>query len=145
MAAVIRMKQMGRKHRRYYRICATDSRAPRDGKIIEEVGTYDPMIQDTDARCTLLNERVAYWLGVGAKPSEKVAALLKKYGPKGTRIAEQTAAREKLKLPKAVPPAGEAVFVYKKPEPKPADAPAEGAAEGGEAAAEAPAEASAES
>ena len=72
MAVVIRMKQMGRKHRPYYRICAANSRSPRDGKVIEEIGTYDPMIADTDARCTLNHERVAYWLGVGAKPSEKV-------------------------------------------------------------------------
>lgn len=143
MAVVIRMKQMGRKHRPYYRICAANSRSPRDGKVIEEIGTYDPMIADTDARCTLNHERVAYWLGVGAKPSEKVHVLIKKYGPQGTRLAEHTAARDKLKLPKSVPEAGEAVFVYKKPEPKPAG---EAAAEAiAEAAAEANAEASAES
>ena len=68
MAVKIRMKRMGRKHRSYFRICATDSRAPRDGRVIEEIGSYDPMVPLTDARVTLNNERVTYWLSVGAKP-----------------------------------------------------------------------------
>ena len=67
MAVRIRMKKMGRKHRPFYRICASDSRTPRDGKVLEELGTYDPMILDTDARTELKNERVAYWLGDGPR------------------------------------------------------------------------------
>lgn len=143
MAVVIRMKQMGRKHRAYFRICATDSRSPRDGKFIEEIGTYDPMIRDTDARCTLKSDRVAYWLGVGAKPSEKCAVLIKKYGPTGTHLKEQAAAREKLSLPKIV---AQPAVIPPKPEPAaPVAAATEASAEGAEAPAEAAAEASTES
>ncbi len=83
------MKKMGRKHRPFFRICATDARSPRDGRVIEELGTYDPMIAETDARVTLNIERLQYWLGVGAQPSEKVAVLIKKYGPNGTHLQQQ--------------------------------------------------------
>lgn len=119
MAVTIRMKMMGRKHRPFFRICATDSRSPRDGRVLEELGTYDPMISDVDARVLLNAERVDYWLGVGAKPSEKVQVLIKKYGSKGERLAEQQAARERLAMPKVVPPAPEPVYV---PQPKTAEA-----------------------
>lgn len=105
MAVKIRMKMMGRKHRAFFRICATDSRSPRDGKVLEELGTYDPSVPDTDARVTLNGERVDYWLSVGAQPSEKVRVFIKKYGAQGTRLAESQAARERLSLPKVVPPA----------------------------------------
>ena len=56
MAVRIRMKQMGRAHRHYYRIVAIDARQPRDGKVIEELGTYDPMVKDKDNRVTLVPE-----------------------------------------------------------------------------------------
>jgi small subunit ribosomal protein S16 len=92
----IRMKKMGRKHRPFYRICAMDIRRPRDGRVLEELGTYDPLVPDTDARAILNGERVQYWLGVGAQPSDKVAVLIKKYGPNGTRVAEQQAALDRL-------------------------------------------------
>jgi small subunit ribosomal protein S16 len=74
----IRMKMMGRKHRPFYRICIMDSRSPRDGKAIEEVGYYDTTVQTKADRVKMDMERVDYWLSVGAKPSEKVAALIKK-------------------------------------------------------------------
>src|SRR5947207_10311991 len=79
MAVRIRMKSMGRKHRPYFRIVAIDSRQPRDGRILEELGSYDPMVRDTDSRVTLKPDRVKYWQSVGALTSEKVAVLLKKY------------------------------------------------------------------
>ena len=79
MAVRIRMKMMGRKHRPYFRIVAIDSRQPRDGRIIEELGSYDPMIKNTDDRVQLKPDRVKYWMSVGALPSEKVAVLFKKY------------------------------------------------------------------
>ena len=79
MAVRIRMKQLGRKHRHFFRIVAIDGRQPRDGRIIEELGTYDPHVADTNARVTLKPDRVKYWMSVGALPSEKVAVLLKKY------------------------------------------------------------------
>ncbi len=135
MAVRIRMKRMGRKHRSFFRICATDSRAPRDGRVIEELGTYDPSIPDADARTNLNGERLKYWLGVGAQPSEKVAILIKKYGPEGIRAAEQEAAKAKLTSPKAIPEPGAPTWVFKpkkaeEPAPAPAaeTAPAESAA-----------------
>src|SRR5262252_8515083 len=73
------MKQMGRKHRHYYRIVAIDARQPRDGRIIEELGSYDPMVKNTDDRVRLRPDRIKYWLSVGALPSEKVAVFLRKY------------------------------------------------------------------
>ena len=111
MAVAIRMKRMGRKNRAYYRICATDKRSPRDGRVIEELGTYDTAVPDTDARVTLNNARLEYWLSVGAKPSDAVRVLIKKYGAKGTRVKEMELARVKLKLPRIVPDAGVPVFV----------------------------------
>jgi small subunit ribosomal protein S16 len=79
VAVRIRMKMLGRKHRPFFRIVAIDSRQPRDGRIIEELGTYDPMVKNTDERVLLKPDRIKYWLGVGAKPSERVAVLVKKY------------------------------------------------------------------
>ena len=75
MAVRIRMKMMGRKHRPYFRIVAIDHRQPRDGRVIEELGTYDPMVKNTDERVKLKPERIKYWMSVGAKPSENVAVL----------------------------------------------------------------------
>ena len=121
MSVSIRMKRLGRKNRAFYRICATDKRAPRDGRVIEELGTYDPYVPETDARCTLNGPRVEYWLSVGAQPSDAVRVLIKKYGPKGTHLKQMEQARMKLSMPRIIPAAGEPVFV---PEVKSAAAPA---------------------
>ena len=107
MSVKIRMKRMGRKHRSFFRICATSSRSPRDGRVIEELGTYDPMIADTDGRVTLNDERIKYWLGVGALPSDKVKILIKKYGAGGTHAEQQKTAKERIAAPKMLPEAGE--------------------------------------
>lgn len=143
MAVRIRMKRIGRKHRAFYRICATDSRAPRDGRVLEELGTYDPSIPDTDARALINGERIKYWLGVGAKPSDKVAILIKKYGPEGTHVQQLEAARAKLVAPKVVPDPGAPTFVLQ-PKKKAEEAPSPAAAEAASAAEAAPAEAPAE-
>ena len=111
MAVKIRMKMMGRKHRPFFRICAVDSRNPRDGRVLEELGTYDPMVSDTDARALLKNERIEYWLGVGAQPSMKVKTLIKKYGTGGTHANAQQAARERLSMPRVVPDPGPPAYV----------------------------------
>ena len=140
MAVAIRMKRMGRTKREFYRICATDRRSPRDGRVIEELGTYDPKVSETDARCTLNGDRVKYWLSVGAKPSQAVAVLIKKYGPEGTHLRQMEAARSKLAMPKIVPDAGEPAFV---PEVKSAEPVAAAEAAVPEAAAEAAVEAAA--
>jgi small subunit ribosomal protein S16 len=89
------MKMLGRKHRPYFRIVAIDARQPRNGRILEELGAYDPMVKNTDDRVRLNLERVDYWTGVGASPSEKVAVLIKKYRKK---LQKQAAA-----APAAVP------------------------------------------
>jgi small subunit ribosomal protein S16 len=73
------MKQMGRKHRHYYRIVAIDGRQPRDGRVIEELGTYDPHVKVKENRVTLIPSRIEYWLSVGAQPSEHVVAIMKKF------------------------------------------------------------------
>ena len=78
MAVRIRMKRLGRRHRPFFRVSVMDTRSPRDGRTIEDVGTYDPMVRDKAARVKLNMERIDYWLSVGAKPSENVAALIKK-------------------------------------------------------------------
>ncbi|MCC7085814.1 MAG: 30S ribosomal protein S16 [Pirellulales bacterium] len=143
MSVKLRMKMMGRKHRAYFRICATDTKAPRDGRVIEEVGTYDPSIPLTDARCTLDLERVKYWLGVGAQPSDRVKVLIKKYGPDGSHLKQQEAAVATLKAPKVVPDAGAPAFVPKPKQDAAVEAPPAAASEPGLEAA-APAEASAE-
>ncbi len=79
MAVKIRMKRFGRTHRPFYRINAVDSRAPRDGRVIEELGSYDPHASD-DKKVKLNVERVQYWLSVGAQPSDTVRSFLKKAG-----------------------------------------------------------------
>ena len=91
MAVRIRMKLMGRKHRPFYRIVAIDSRQPRDGRVLEELGSYDPMVKNTDDRVRLKPDRVKHWISVGAQPSEKVAVLLKKYLAKAEQAAAQAA------------------------------------------------------
>src|SRR5437773_2649075 len=98
MAVRIRMKKLGRKHRPFFRMVAIDGRAPRDGKVIEELGHYDPLIKDTDARAILKGDRIAYWMSVGALPSENCEVLIRKYGKDGSRLAEQQAALEKIKI-----------------------------------------------
>jgi small subunit ribosomal protein S16 len=92
----IRMKRMGRKNRPFYRLCAMDQRSPRDGRVLEELGHYDPMCRETDARAILKGERIKYWLSVGAQPSENVVVLIKKYGTEGTHLKQQEEALARL-------------------------------------------------
>ncbi len=113
MSVKIRLKKLGRKHRPFFRICAMDIRSPRDGRVLEELGTYDPMVPETDARAILKGDRIDYWLSVGAQPTEKAAILIKKYGTNGTNLDAQKAALEKLgasnqpKAPQGYVPAAE--------------------------------------
>ena len=116
------MKKLGRRHRPFYRICAMDSRMPRDGRVLEELGTYDPMVPETDARAVLNKERIQYWLSVGASPSEKVNALIKKYGPEGTHLEQQQQALDRLAQTRRRP---EVPADLPKPAPKPAEETAE--------------------
>jgi len=129
MAVRIRMKKLGRTHRPYFRICAMDKRSPRDGRVIEELGTYDPMCPETDARVILKADRIDYWLGVGAQPSDKVAVLIKKYGTDGTHLEAQQEALERLKKRKEYAPAPEPVKPSKKKQQEEAPVEAAGTAE----------------
>jgi len=76
------MKAMGRRHRPFFRICAIDSRKPRDGRPIEELGHYDPMSRNAETQTVLDISRIRYWLSVGAQPSHKVQVLLNKQNVK---------------------------------------------------------------
>ena len=88
MAVCIRLKRLGRRNRIYWRICATDRRTARDGRVIEELGAYDPHAKNEE-KVTLNRERVAHWLRHGAQPSATVGQLLAHVGidPKGNEAA----------------------------------------------------------
>jgi len=72
----IRLRRMGAKKNPYYRIVVADSRFPRDGRFIEEIGTYNPLTSPSEIRVDL--ERAKYWISNGAQPTDTVKALLKK-------------------------------------------------------------------
>ena len=78
MAVRIRLKRIGAKNTPAYRIVVTDARNPRDGRFIEEIGSYLPTARDNKFKINL--ERAKYWVGVGAQPSETVASMIKKAG-----------------------------------------------------------------
>ena len=80
LAVKLRLKRLGRTHRSFFRVCAMDSRSPRDGRAIEELGWYDPNSKDADKQLSLHRERIEYWLSVGAQPSDTVSDLLKRQG-----------------------------------------------------------------
>jgi small subunit ribosomal protein S16 len=104
---VMRMTRHGAKKRPYYHIVVTDSRNPRDGKFIEKIGHYNPMLPKEDPkRFAFLEERVKYWVGVGAQPSDRVARFLHaaNLGPKvkwnetPKKSAPRAKTQERLKL-----------------------------------------------
>ena len=77
MSLKMRLARGGAKKRPYYRIVIADSRKPRDGRFIERIGTYNPLLpKDHADRVTLVEDRVKYWLGVGARPSDRVNRFL---------------------------------------------------------------------
>ncbi|MFC0205388.1 30S ribosomal protein S16 [Novosphingobium soli] len=83
MAVSIRLSRGGAKKRPYYKIVVANATAPRDGKYLEQVGTYNPILaKDDENRVRLVEDRVRYWLGVGAQPTDRVARLLDKAGIK---------------------------------------------------------------
>jgi len=99
MALKMRLSRGGAKKRPFYHIVVADSRSPRDGKFIERIGTYNPMVaKDHAERLTLKEERVKYWLGVGAVPTDRVVRFLASVG-----LVEQPVRHEQTKqqLPKA--------------------------------------------
>lgn len=78
MAVKIRLKRMGMKKQPFYRVVVTDERNPRDGRFIEEIGTYNPM--KNPAEIKIDNEKALAWMKNGAQPSDTVRALLKRTG-----------------------------------------------------------------
>ncbi|MBY8827140.1 30S ribosomal protein S16 [Hephaestia mangrovi] len=77
MALSIRLSRGGSKKRPYYRIVVADARSPRDGRFIEKIGTYNPLLaKDSDERIKLDGDRAKHWLGVGAQPTDRVARFL---------------------------------------------------------------------
>ena len=150
MALKIRLARGGAKKRPFYRIVVAEASAPRDGRYVERVGTYNPMVpKDHDQRLVLKNERITYWLGQGAQPTERVQKMLasaglteapvvreqpKKSAPGKKRAEREAAAAEAAAADEA--PAEEAAS-----DEAPADeAPAEESAADGAPADEAPAE-----
>jgi small subunit ribosomal protein S16 len=86
------MKKMGRTHRHYFRIVAIDHRQPRDGKEIEQLGSYDPHVTNKDDRVKLIPSRIKYWMSVGAKPSDQCQVLFTKFMAKFEAAEAQAAA-----------------------------------------------------
>ena len=80
MAVRLRLKKFGRRHQSFYRISAMDTRRPRDGRVIEELGWYAPQAKGPDKQLSLNRERVEHWLKVGAQPSDTVRQILKHQG-----------------------------------------------------------------
>jgi len=153
MALKIRLSRGGAKKRPFYHVVIADSRSPRDGRFIEQVGTYNPMVaKDNPDRLVLKEERIKYWMGVGALPTDRVARFLADAGMGAKPVVnEQT----KKHLPKAkaqerVKEAAEAAEAAKIAAEAPVEeapveeAPAEEAATEEAPAAEAPVEAAAE-
>jgi small subunit ribosomal protein S16 len=107
MAVKLRLKRMGRKNHAFYRLNAIDSRSPRDGRVIEELGFYDPTSKDQGKQFVAKLDRCKYWLDTGAVPSGTVSSLLKKNGLDHKQLKLPRPGK-----PKAAPPAP----VEKKPE-----------------------------
>ncbi|MBC9224707.1 30S ribosomal protein S16 [Aeromicrobium sp. 636] len=131
MAVKIRLKRMGKIRTPFYRIVVADSRTKRDGRVIEEIGTYNPKTDPSTINVD--TERAQYWLGVGAQPTEAVAAILKLTGDIG---GESTLKQPEPKADKAelfnaalkdlhAEPKKSATTKAKKSEAKADDAPAE--------------------
>ncbi len=112
MAIALRLSRGGAKKRPYYRIVAADSRRPRDGKYLEQVGMYNPLLaKDDEGRVTLNEDRIRYWLGVGAQPSDRVLRFLDAAGiqkrearnnPNKAKPGEKATERAEEKAEKAV-------------------------------------------
>lgn len=106
MAVKIRLKRIGKKKQPTYRVVVADSRAPRDGRIIESIGRYDPR-QDPSI-VEIDNERAQYWLGVGAQPTERAQKLLEISGAVERSKASTPGVYHLEPETEAVPPASEA-------------------------------------
>ena len=100
----LRLKRFGRLNHPTYRICAAESRKPRDGRVIETLGYYLPKEKRKEEQVKLNNERVQYWLSVGAQPSETVASLIVRTGGKLPERKQKAKPKRKRKVKPFVPP-----------------------------------------
>lgn len=82
MAVKLRLKRFGRTHKAVYRLGAMESRSPRDGRVLEDLGTYDPGNKNVALQCQLKAERIQFWLERGAVPSDTVRQMLVRHGIK---------------------------------------------------------------
>ncbi len=92
MAVKIRLKRVGAKKNPHYRVVVADARSPRDGRFIEEIGSYNPQTQPSTVKIKM--DRAEYWLSQGAQPTETVRSLLKKSGQTGTTAKVETKVEE---------------------------------------------------
>ena len=140
MSVRIRLSRGGSKKRPFYRVVAADQRAPRDGRFIERLGSYNPMLpQDHADRFTINEERVKYWLSQGAQPTERLEKMLSKLGlvaapalreqPKKSALKTKALERirEKEEKAKAAAEAAAAAAAEVAPAEEAAEAPAESA------------------
>jgi len=97
MAVKLRLTRMGRRHRPFFRLNAVEARTPRDGKIIEKLGHYDPIEKDPARQIVIKRERVEYWLNQGAVPTDTVSHLLLRCGIKHKYAEEKAARRQRAK------------------------------------------------
>ncbi len=95
MAVRIRMTRMGRRHRPFFRINAVESRTPRDGRILEKLGHFDPIEKNADKQLVLDLERIKFWMGQGAVPTDSVAEILVKQGIECPQLAAKQARRDR--------------------------------------------------
>ena len=95
MSVKLRLTRMGRRHRPFYRINVTDSRAARDGRVLEKLGHFDPLERDAAKQVVLNKERAEYWLSHGAIPSDTVAQILQKHGIHSKHAAKAAERRTK--------------------------------------------------
>lgn len=89
---------MGRRHKPFFRLNAIESRNPRDGRILEKLGHYDPIEKDASKQLVLNKERIEYWISAGAIPSETVAELIARIGIASKHYKESKARRKKARL-----------------------------------------------
>ena len=121
MSLKLRLARAGTKKRPYYHVVVADARSPRDGRFIEKLGTYAPLLAEQEKRVTLNNERITHWLSVGAQPTDRVLRFLDAAGIKkrdarsnpekakpGKKATERAEARAKAVADAAAAPAADA-------------------------------------
>lgn len=97
MAVKIRLRRQGRRNSPFYRLVVADSRSPRDGKYIESIGTYNPLVAEGDLHLTIKKDKLEYWLGCGAILSDNVESIVAKGAPEILKAHLAKAIEKKVK------------------------------------------------